>query len=55
MRDRPIIEKDIPKRIDIDDPWALEGHRNTQSLLTLILEVALDVRQLLENQGSKEE
>ena len=49
MRDKATIEKDIPKRIDIDDPWVLEGHRNTQTLLTLILEVALDVREILKN------
>lgn len=48
MRARKNIEADIPKRISIDDHWDLEGLRNQQILLTLILEVLLDMREMVE-------
>jgi hypothetical protein len=44
MRDRQDIEKDVPGRVDLNDNHILEIPRNSQKLLTLILEVALDIR-----------
>lgn len=44
MTDRTTIEKEIPERMDINDPWDLVGYRNSHKLLTLILEVLLDIR-----------
>ena len=47
MRSRETIEKDIPQRVDFNDNYLLEIPRNNQKLLTAILEVLLDIRDLL--------
>ena len=49
MRDRETIEKDVPKRVDLRDAdFHIEIPRNSQELLTLVLEVLLDMRDMLE-------
>ena len=49
MRDRETIEEDVPNRVDLRDAdFHIEIPRNNQKLLTLILEVALDIREMLE-------
>lgn len=45
MRPRETIEKDA--KLDLpryDDNYEIEGHRNNQRLLTLIVELLLDIR-----------
>ena len=44
MRSRETIEKDIPQRVDFNDNYQLEIPRHNQKLLTVILEVLLDIR-----------
>ena len=51
MRDRETIQKDVPKRVDFNDNHQLEIPRNSQTLLTIILEVLLDMREMLEKKG----
>ena len=49
MRDRETIEKDVPKRVDLRDAdFHIEIPRNNQTLLTLILEVLLDMREMIQ-------
>lgn len=46
-RPRTEIKSDIPVFASYDDNYEMEGHRNTQRMLTLILEVALDLRDIM--------
>ena len=47
MRPRIEIKKDIPKFPSYDDNYEMDGIRNNQTMLGLILEVALDLRDIM--------
>jgi len=47
MRPRTEIKNDIPAFPGWDDNYEMQGIRNTQTMLTLILEVALDLRDIM--------
>ena len=49
MRDRETIEKDVPADLPAyDENYDIIGHRNNQKILTAVLEVLLDMREMLE-------
>jgi len=49
MRDREAIEKDVPTNLPAyDENYDIIGHRNNQRILTVILEVLLDIREMIQ-------
>ena len=47
MRPRTEIKNDIPKFPSYDDNYEMTGIRNTQTMLGLILEAVLDLRDIM--------
>lgn len=54
MRDRESIEKDVPTNLPAyDENYDIIGHRNNQTILTAILEVLLDIREIIDKKNWK--